>query len=66
MVILSIVIISLLWIYSLVAFAKWRHAGAIAKNHSVNLNTDLGYQLYLKLSGLAVLVWIYWMLAGSA
>ena len=66
MVLLSIVIITVLWIVSLFTFAKWRYAVTIDRHLSVNINTDLVYQLYLKLSGLGVLVWMFWMLAGRA
>jgi hypothetical protein len=62
MISLAVLSITLLWILSIFSFAKWRHAAIAAPDRRANISTDLVFQVYLKLSGLAVLFWIGLML----
>ena len=65
MLILSIFVIMLLWVASIFTFAKWRYPLAFTPERPGNISADPVFQIYLKLSGLGVLVWIGLMLAGS-
>lgn len=64
MQLLSIIFITSLWIVSIFTFAKWRIVSMPAQNPPGNVSTDLAFQVYLKLSGLGVLVWVSTLMMG--
>jgi len=65
MISLAILGIMLLWIVSVFSFARWRHALTCTFEKQINISADLPFQIYLKLSGLGVLAWIFMMLSGA-
>jgi hypothetical protein len=64
MITAAILIIMLLWIVSIFSFAKWRYKAAFTPEKPGDITADLPFQIYLKLSGVAVLIWIGLMLTS--
>lgn len=63
MITLSVLLIMTVWIASIFSFARWRASRICQKQQSCNVSSDLSFQIYLKISGLCVLLWIGSMLA---
>lgn len=65
MIYLSVIFIAMVWLVSVFSFARWRVAHRYAKGHHGNVLNDTIFQLFMKLSGSVVLVWIALMLTHT-
>jgi len=67
MVLFSVLLIFALWIISIFSFATWRVSFICAKNDnpSPNIVNDIIFQIYLKISGVTIFIWIFMMIAES-
>jgi hypothetical protein len=65
MTIIAILLIYLLWLTSIFSFAKWRVLTFSKGGNDFSVLTDSLFQIYLKLSGMAVLIWMCMMIELS-
>lgn len=63
MISIALALVMILWLISIFSFAKWRAASLCRKEGQCNVLNDTALQVYMKLSGVGVLVWACMMLA---
>jgi len=61
MKILSMILLSCLWVYSLFAFARWRHERITEKGVPHDPLQDIFIQIYLKVGAIIILIWVILM-----